>query len=478
MRPLLTILALIIMSIPTVALAAPRAQPFELHRFTLENGLRVWVQPRDDSQSIAAMLVFRAGARYETRAESGVSHFVEHMLFTGTERWTEDEVKTLIRRRGGNWNGWTGFERTTYFAQVAAADTPLALDWLAEVAFSSIFPADKIDKEREVVFQEKAGRYGWIINTLDALGFGYELDRDVRRALYPGSNLGARIIGEDDSLDRLDRDTLLAHYRAHYTPANATLVLVGRADPAEVRRLVEQYFGAIPAGPHPADPAPPPATPPGPHSITTRGPLATDQTALMIGARTVGRGHPDSAALSVLGELLSRELTEEIRYRRGLVYGLSAYNSSFDDTGYFVIYTTSAADKRAEIEAAVRERLAAAQGGAIDPAHVEEAKAALIGRWSLAMEDNVSRASYLADWTGLLTDDAPVPDRPALIAAVAPDDLVRVANAYFTPEASFVGAHQPAVTVASGAIGAGAVVGGGLLLWLARRLTRRARSAP
>jgi predicted Zn-dependent peptidase len=475
MRLLLAITGLLsmFMSTPLIIRAAPRAQPFALERFTLENGMRVWVQPRDDSQSIAAMLVFGAGARYESRAESGVSHFVEHMLFTGTERWSEDEVKTLIRRRGGRWNGWTGFEQTTYFAQVAAQDTPLALDWLAEIAFRSTFPPDKIDKERAVVFQEKSGRYGWLINSLDSLGFGYELDRDVRRALYPGSNLGARIIGEDNSLDGLDREALLAYYQSHYTPANATLVVVGRANAAEVRRLAEQYFGAIPSGPRPEPPAAPPDTPAGPHRITTRGPLATDQTTLMLGARTVGEAHPDRWALDVLGELLSRELTEEIRYKRGLVYGLSAYNSTFDDTGYFVISTTSAGDKRDEIERLVGERLAALKGGAIDAAHVEEAKAGLIGRWSLSMEDNVSRASYLAGWTSLLSNDDPLPDHPALIAAVTPEDVVRVASAYLTPEASFVGVHQPAVTVTSGAAGAGVVLGGGLLLWAARRILRR-----
>ncbi|NTU84607.1 MAG: insulinase family protein, partial [Chloroflexales bacterium] len=299
-------LLLTTMAFSGVAGAAPRAEPFHLERFTLSNGLRVWVQPRDDSQSIAAMLVFRAGARYEARAESGISHFVEHMLFTGSERWSEDEIKTMIRRRGGRWNGWTGYEQTTYFAQVAAGDTPLALDWLAELAFRSSFPADKVDKEREVIFQEKSGRYGWLINGLDNLGFGYELDRDVRRALYPGSTLGQRIIGEDDSLDRTGRDELLAYYRRHYTPANATLVIVGRADPAQVRRLAEQYFGAIPPGEPASPPAPPPASPPGPLSVTVRGPMLTDQATLMLGARTVGSGHPDSYALDVLSELLSR----------------------------------------------------------------------------------------------------------------------------------------------------------------------------
>ncbi len=472
---ILPALSALLLSVAIVggAAAAPPAEPFPLERFTLANGLRVWVQPRDDSQSIAAMLVFRVGARYEQRSESGISHFLEHMLFTGTERWSEDEIKTLIRRRGGRWNGWTGYENTTYFAQVAAQDTPLALDWLAEIAFRSTFPPDKLDKEREVVFQEKSGRYGWLINGLDNLGFGYELDRDVRRALYPGSTLGQRIIGEDDSLDRTGRDELLAFYKRYYTPANATLVIVGRADPAQVRALAEQYFGALPAG-EPAPPPPaPPATPPGPLDVVVRGPMLTDQATLMLGARTVGRDHPDRYALEVLSELLARELTEEIRYKRGLVYGLWAYNMAFDDTGYFVISTTAAGDREGEIRTVVEQHLAAVRDGDLDAALVEEAKVGLAGRWALSMEDNVDRASYLAEWVALLDAGEPVPDRAALIRAVTPNDLVRVARAYLTPEASYVGVHRPVATVASGAIWGGVLVGGGLLAWGARRLWKR-----
>ena len=80
-------------------------EPFPLYRRTLPNGLHVWVQPRLDSESVTALLVLRAGSRYEVLSNSGVSHFVEHMVFTGTERWTEQEIKEIISRRGGRWNG-------------------------------------------------------------------------------------------------------------------------------------------------------------------------------------------------------------------------------------------------------------------------------------------------------------------------------------------------------------------------------------
>jgi predicted Zn-dependent peptidase len=469
------LLPLVALSLGPAPAHARQDGPFTIERFSLDNGMQVWVQPREDSQSVAAMLVFRVGSRYEDRSQSGISHFVEHMLFTGTERWSEDEIKTAITRRGGHWNGWTGYERTTYFAQVSAQDTELALDWLSEIAFRSTFPDDKVDKERGVIFQEKSGRYGWLINTLDSWGLGYELDRDLRRALYPGSSLGQRIIGEDDSLDGMDRAALLAYYQRYYTPANATLVLVGRVTPGEIRDLVARTFGSIPTGERSRNPAPVPSTPTGPLQVAVRGPMLTEQTTLELGARTVGRNNPDRWSLEVLGEMLGQELTQEIRYKRGLVYGLWAYNNSFDDTGYFEIGTTSAGDKRQEIQQVIQERLATLRAGTIDPQRVDEARAALVGRWALAMEDNVARASYLAEWTSLLDSGVPLPDYPALINAVTSDDLVRVGQRYFTPEASYVALHQPIITVATGGVWGGALVGAGALWWGWRRWRRRRR---
>jgi len=451
-------------------------EPFSLYRRTLPNGLNIWVQPRSDSESVTALLVLRAGSRYEDLSNNGVSHFVEHMVFAGTERWTEQEIKDIITRRGGRWNGWTGSETTTYFAQMAAGDLDIALDWLAEVVYHASFPADKVDKERQVIFQERWGRYGWLINLLDDLGFGYELDRDIRRALFPGSSLGLRVVGEDASLDSLDRAALMDYYRRHYTPNNATLIVVGNVALEQVLDGASKVFGDLEVGSRPASPDTPALTAEGPHLITVRGPWPTDQAQLMMGARTVGRLHPDRWALQVLAEVLDKELTEEIRYRQGLVYGLHAYNISLADAGYFVIDTTSNRANQEAIQRFVEERLAQIGQGRVDAGVVAEAQSALIGRWALAMEDNTARAQWLAPWTSVLSADEPVPDYQASIEAVVPEDLPRLVNVYFVPKGSYVGRHLPAATVASGAraavIGAAMAVG----LWATRRLRRRAQA--
>jgi predicted Zn-dependent peptidase len=439
----------------------------------------VWCQPRPDSTSVVALVAVRAGSRYEQPANNGISHFLEHMIFTGTDRWGEEEIKEVITRRGGEWNGGTGAEDTSCFAHVSANDLDIALDWLSQVVFHATLPDDKIDKERQVIFQERWGRYGWIINTLDALGFGYELDRDIRRALFPGSPLGLRIVGEDASLEQIDRPALLDYYRRHYAPANSALIVVGRVTPDQVLERAVAHFGDLEAGAPPASP-PPPVGAGTAQRVVTRGPLPTEQVRLMIGARTVGRTHADHWVLDVLAELLEQSLTEDIRYKRGLVYSLSAYNVFFDDAGYFVITTGSERDHKLEIADTVEMHLERIRRGQVEPSKVAEARVALKGRWALAMEDNLERAAWLAQWALLADrspdgteDDGRLPDYGARIDAVTGVELARVVDTYFVPARRYVGLHQPALTVGGAARVLGAAAGLGVAAWLARKLWRR-----
>ncbi len=333
----------------------------------------------------------RVGSRYETRANNGISHFVEHMVFDGTEKWpTEEAVADAITHRGGHWNGWTDEETTTYFVQLAQHDFDLALDWLSQVVFHPTFPADKVDKERDIIFEEKMGRYGWLLNALDALGLGYDLDRDVRRALFPGSTLGLRVIGEDASLDKITRQSLLDYYHAHYLPANSALIIVGNVDVEQAREKALTYFGQAACegtAIAPIGPATPPLPQHGPHHVTVRGPFPTDQSTLAIGMRTVSESHPDRWPLEVLAEVMEEDLLKDIRYRRGLVYGLSAFNDQFADAGYFGIVTQAESQKRAEVQHTIEQYFDRVRRGEITAEQVTNAQAALKGRWALDMEE-------------------------------------------------------------------------------------------
>ncbi len=448
--------------------------PDVVQRCVLPNGLRVWIEPRPESESVTALLVVRVGSRYETRANNGISHFVEHMVFDGTEKWpTEEAVADAITHRGGHSNGWTDEETTTYFVQLAQHDFDLALDWLSQVVFHPTFPADKVDKERGIIFEEKLGRYGWLLNALDALGLGYDFDREVRRALFPGSTLSLRVIGEDASLDKITRQSLLDYYYAHYLPANSALIIVGQVNVEQAHEKATTYFGLLPArAANLIGPATPPLPRRGPQRVTVRGPFPTDQSVLALGMRTVNESHPDRWPLEVLAEVMEEDLLKDIRYRRGLVYDLSAFNHQFADAGYFGIVTQAETPRRAEVQHTIEHAFERMRRGEITAEQVANAQAALKGRWALDMEEGAQRASWLAQWA-FAPGKQPIPDYASAIDAVTVPDLRRMIETYYTPERRFAGLHHPIVTVPRGARILGAIAGVSALMWLGRRLLRR-----
>ena len=445
-----------------------------VQRFTLPNGLRVWIEPRPQAESITALVVVRAGSRYETAANNGISHFVEHLVFDGTEKWpTEEAVADAITHRGGHWNGWTDEETTTYFVQLAQHDFDRALDWLSQVVFHPTFPAEKIDKERDIIFEEKMGRYGWLLNALEALGLGYDLDRAVRRALFPGSTLSLRVVGEDASLDQITRPALLSYYHAHYAPANSALIIVGQVNVEQAREKVLAYFGSLPAqAANPIAPAAPPLPRCGPQRITVRGPFPTEQSILAIGMRTVDAAHPDRWPLEVLAEIMEETLLKDIRYRHGLAYDVSAFNQHFMDAGYFGLVTQTETSKRAEVQQTIERYCEQVQRGAITAEQVVNAQTALKGRWALDMEDGEQRATWLAQWA-FESGEPPIPNYAAAIDGVTVTDLQRMVKTYYTPERRFTGLHHPIVTVPRSARLLGMMVGVSAVVWIWRRLARR-----
>jgi predicted Zn-dependent peptidase len=402
------------------------------------------------------------GERSENASNNGISHYLEHMLFTGTEKWDEHEVNEVIDKRGGHFGSWISIEYTAYFAEMASQDFDIAMEWVSQVVFHATLPKDKIEKERNVVFQEKWGKYGWIINIgnriVERFGFGWNMWRTVEQLMYPNSSLAQRYYWEDDALEHIDRDDLLTYYRTYYVPGNTTLLIVGNVTPEQVSEATQHFFGDIPEGVVPARPETPVEPQDGPYHAVIRGPVATDQARIRMGARTVSQAHPDRWALDVLGEMLTNSLSQEIRHERGLANSIWAYNFDHSDVGRFEIRTRSEGDNREEVQRIIESHLDAIRRGDIDPEKLADAKTALKGRWALDMEDNFGRVHWLNDWPLALTHEEPIPDHAAEVDAVTPEDVTRVLNTYFTPERSYTVMHVPILTVYRGAW-----LGGGFL---------------
>ncbi|UCH98487.1 MAG: insulinase family protein [Candidatus Aminicenantes bacterium] len=433
------LLPLFALIIPGIQLnAAISHQPFEIHRFTLKNGLKVWCQPRPDSKSVVTYIVFRVGSRCESRENNGISHFIEHMVFTGTKKWNEIEVKDIIRGRGGRMNGWTAREETVYFAEVSAGDFDIAMEWLSQITFHPTFPAGKVEKEKKVILQEKGETHIWLDN-FKITFFGGNLDKEVRAALYPDSSLTLRVIGEKDSLRKINREELIDYYHKYYLPANAGLIIVGNVTPEVCLEKSVKYFDLL--SEKPAHPLPQIQEwqESGPYEINIQELLLLNQRCwLMVGARTVGLANPDYWVLTVLAKFLQNDLIEEIRYKKGLVYGLRAYNRTFSDTGYFVIKTNSEIPDKEKILHTIKAHLEKIRRGEIDKVKLQKAKACLLGEWARYMENNLSRADWLREWIFVVKKSGSIPEYEAIIKSVTAGDLSRVVRTYFTPGRSYI----------------------------------------
>ncbi len=451
---------------------------FDLRRTRLDNGLRVWVKPRPGTATVVLLLQVPVGSRNETEANNGISHFLEHMLFTGTERWSEEEVVEIIRRRGGESNARTAREDTIFWLHLKSDDLDLGLDWLSEVIFRPRLEAQKFHKERQVIIQEKGGEIGALEQVgdwIEDLGLGWNVFRAVRHRLYPKSSLLLPVIGVDRSLRRITYEQLLAHYRLHYVPNNMTLIAVGDVDAEQLLAHAAQRLGGFAAGPLPPRPVTPPATPGG-FDLKLRGPNLNEQGQILLGAPVPGLNHPDRWALGVLAEILDTSLTQDIRFKRGLVYGIEVYPAQYSDVGHFVVYTTADSARFDEIIAEVERRLDEAIRGELEPKVVAEARSAIRGRLLLGLETNADLGWWLADLSLFLADDQPVPDMFAAVEAVTAADVARVAREYLSPEKRYRAIHRPGLTPA--ALRGPALVGAGLALagagvWLARRARGR-----
>ncbi len=451
-----------------------------LHQFTLDNGLRVWHLPRHESPSVAIFLVVRAGGRYESEQNNGVSHFLEHFLFTETERWKEGEVFQVMNRLGGVNNATTEAERTTWYNIAAPEYFEPAMDWIAEVVLHSKMAPEHIEKERRIIFRENGGPNSWFVDWCNKIGYGGPTQEELYGRLFPASTMNLPIIGTNESLNAMDHAALTAYYKAHYVPNNALLLVVGNIETPVVEEAAKRYFGGWARGedvPWPASLTQPET---GPIRITQRGMDIQDEGAVWMGARTEGVANDDRWVFQVLGHVLQERLFQKLRIQEGLVYSVGASQQLFSDVGDFRIAARAKREHLPRVEQLIAAELDGIKAGNADAAEVAEAQKTIIGRHALAMESNYAHAFALIEYTHLPGGGAtPIPDFDAAINAVTAADLKRVAETYFTPERSYVIVYDPICTanelaifaVASTALAIAAYV------WRYRRMRQRRAAA-
>jgi predicted Zn-dependent peptidase len=331
---------------------------------TLPNGLRVASLAMPGLETASVGLYVDAGSRFETAANNGVAHMLEHMVFKGTLQRSARAIAEEIEAVGGHLNAYTTRDHTAFYARVLGDDVALGVDLLSDMLRRPRFDPTDVDKEREVILQE----LGQALDTPDDIVFDH-----LSEVAYPEQPIGRSILGSDASLDRLDADALRTYLDGHYRGSSVVLAGAGKVDHQALCELAQAHgLADLPSGTRPA-----------PVDAAYTGGLhhddrALEQTHIAIGLPAVSYADPNYYAAmlfsTLLGGGMSSRLFQDLREERGLVYSVFSSVTPYAETGLFSLYLGTGPEQAGEAVKLAMDALhsAAAQ---VDVAELGRAKA-------------------------------------------------------------------------------------------------------
>lgn len=396
-------------------------------RFVLDNGVRVFINELPHTRSVTLAIYVGVGSRYEDTPIGGISHFIEHMLFKGTEkRPTAREIAVAIEGVGGAFNASTGHEMTNYWVKVSYQHFETALDVLGDMLRRSLFMPEEIEKERRVIIEE----INQTFDTPDELLF-YDLDE----LMWQPHPLGRDIAGTPESVAALTRTQMCEHLAQYYHADNIVVSVAGliQAD-AVLPKIKEALHDFRPA--------------PRNQYVTFRnGQKAprwhirhkkTEQAHVALTTWAYPRLHPDRYSVSVLntilGEGMSSRLFQEIRENRGLAYSVSSFGGAHEDCGYLGSYAGVEPKKAAATVEAMLNEWVRIRDEEVPGEELAKAKELIKGHLLLSMEDTHSIAGWYGRQEILGDEILTVDDVTAAIDAVTAQDVQRVAKDLFRTE--------------------------------------------
>lgn len=357
---------------------------------TFSNGLRMIAVPEKNTSTVTALVLVGTGSKYESKKTSGVSHFLEHLMFKGTQkRPTEIDVMRVMDEIGGMYNAFTGPDYTGYYAKVQAKKLPLAVEWTSDLFLHGKLDAAEIEKERGVIIEEinmfydHPMRYIWTL---------------WNKALYGDQPAGWDIAGTKESVSRLTRDDLASYRASQYNARDTIVCISGNFNVAAAQKLVKQNFGDINGGKaNPKNPVVEIQTEPKVELYQK----TTNQTQIGIGVRTFNIFDKRRYALELLGLALggmsTSRIFEEVRIKRGLVYDVHTEVPMDPDTGSLITVANLDSNRLDEgIKVILNEYKKAALSG-ITAAELRKAKDNYIGKSALILESSHAQASFYAE---------------------------------------------------------------------------------
>lgn len=330
---------------------------------TLDNGVRIVAISLPHLESASVSVFVHSGSGHESRRQSGISHFIEHMAFKGTHQRSCQQINLDAERLGADVNAHTDKDHTAFHMRGMARDAPAFVAMLGDIVLNSSFPEAELERERQVLVQE------YVEDEEDPISTAFKLFDKLCFGAHP---VALPVIGLRGNIGRFTRDDLLGYVESQYVGANLVVGVAGRIDPDRIVASVQDAFGALRPGAASAVPAAAHHGGTGSRAIAGLG-----QTHIVFGlpipALADEAHHAYAVAAALFGEGMSSPLLDEIRERRGLAYHVSCSADVTELAGQFVV-EASTSPEHAEEFLVEMKRLLEAQAGSIDAAGLERAR--------------------------------------------------------------------------------------------------------
>ncbi len=390
----------------------------------LDNGIVVLSDRMPGVRSVTLGFFFRAGSRNEPVDLNGISHFIEHTVFKGTERRTALDIAIEQERLGGNFDAFTTHEETGFAIKVIDERLDEAFDLIADILTAPRFHEKDLESEQRVIIEE--------MKMIDDSPEEY-LGEVFSNAFFPRHALGMSIAGTPATVRSFDARVTAGYHSAVFHPSNLVIAAAGNVRHEHLADLCGRHFGADPVGPVTPDEAPSPEAP-----IVIKRKRDLEQAHLILATPLVGGSDPRRYAADLLAGIVgggtASRLWQKVREERGLAYSVGSSAIMYRDCGLFSVYAgTSPKNVGEVIDLAVAEMRAVAREGAT-PGELEIAKQQATASVLLSLEDSASRAAALAQCEIVHGRQISVDETLEQIAAVTPDDIRELAREFFVSE--------------------------------------------
>lgn len=391
---------------------------------TLSNGVRVVSETLPKSRSVSIGVWVKVGSRHEPKELGGISHFIEHLFFKGTERRSAKDIAIEMDSLGGEMNAFTSQETTTYYVKVLDEHLPRAVDLLADILISSQFNPSEMEKERKVILEEIKG----VEDTPD--DYIHEL---FTSTVWPDHPLGRPILGTRETIRSLTHKDIITYIEHYYNPKEIVISVAGNFEHDLMVELLETSFGKYSKTGRPKQEDAPRFV----RAVNVKK-KQLEQVQLCLGCKALPFAHEDrfvmSALNGVLGSSMSSRLFQEIREQNALAYAIYSYVSAYKDTGLFTVYAGTDPSNVKEVVRLILREFNRVKDEGVSPQEEERVKNQIKGHLVLSLESSNSHMSRLARQEIYYGKYFSVDDIIKGVERVTVVDIQRLAGQLFTPE--------------------------------------------